>query len=112
MERRRSKRFPVNLSARIICNGNSYEGIIGNISEEGLSYSITTFIQAGKDFIPKGVIEVIINIPSGEKLNLMCEMRWFLKPTPDGTSFIVGMQIAEPSSKYKEWIKEVKARLE
>jgi hypothetical protein len=110
MPERRSKRFPVNISARIVCNGRSYEGIVGNVSEEGLSYIITTFIQADKEFVPKGVFEVIINVPNREELRLKCEVRWFLKPSTGGKSLITGMHIAEPSLKYIEWIEEVKAR--
>lgn len=109
--RRRHKRFPVHLNARIHIGSRHYDGIVGNISEEGLAYTITTFLQTDKGFVPNGEITITINIPSGGKLNLRCEIRWFLKPSEKGKSLLMGMKIIEPPSKYKDWIKEVESRL-
>ena len=109
--RRRHKRFPVNVSAWITVGNRSYEGIVGNISEEGLAYTITTFIQTDKGFVPRGEVSIAMNIPSGGILNLRCEIRWFLKPSEEGKSLIMGMKIIEPSSKYKDWVKELESRL-
>lgn len=108
--RRRYKRFPVHLNARVTISGRSYEGIVGNISEEGLAYTLTTFIQADKDFVPQGEIIIDINIPSGEILNLRCEIRWFLKPSEKGKSLLLGMKILEPSSTYRDWIRQLEER--
>jgi hypothetical protein len=76
-----------------------------------LAYTITTFIQADKGFVPKGKINVLINIPGGQTLNLTCEIRWFLKPSEKGKSLLLGMKIIDPSSKYKDWIKEMESRI-
>ncbi len=109
MAKRHFKRFPVGLNARIVSGGKSYEGIIGNISEEGLAYSLSTFIQAAADFTPQKTIEIIFKIPSGETVNLRCEIMWFLRPSQGKNTLILGMKIMEPPPKYMEWIKNVES---
>ncbi len=106
MEKRRYKRFAVTLNAEVISDGKSYEGIIGNVSEEGVAYTLTTFVQVREDFTPKKVIDLVFQIPSGGKLNLSCEVRWYLKPNPDKDTIILGMKILAPPPEYKEWIKK------
>ena len=109
--RRRYKRIPVNVSAWVTIGNRNYEGIVGNVSEEGLAYTITTLIQTDKGFVPNGEILIAINVPSGGLLNLRCEIRWFLKPSEQGKSLIMGMKIIEPSSKYRDWIKDIESRM-
>lgn len=103
---RQHKRIPVTLNAEVVSDGKRYEGIIGNVSEEGLGYTLTTFIKTPAVFIPKGSVEIFVRIPRGEApLRLDCEVRWFLNPSTDKKSIIMGMQILEPPEEYKEWIK-------
>jgi len=109
--RRRHKRIPVNVSAWVTMGNRRYEGIVGNVSEEGIAYTITTFIQTDKDFVPRGEIMIAINIPSGAILYQKCEIRWFLKPSEQGNALIMGMKIIEPSSKYRDWIMDIKSRM-
>lgn len=109
MAKRRFKRYPVCLNARIVSCGKSYEGIIGNISEEGMEYSLSTFIQSAADFVPQKTIEIVFKIPSGETVNLRCEIRWFLRHSTGKNTLVLGMKIMEPPSKYKEWIKKVES---
>lgn len=104
MERRKQKRLPVTLNAKIVSDGKSYEGIIGNVSESGLAYTMTTFIKTTEEFVPKGMMETIVRIPSGDKLCLSCEVRWFLKPSPDRSSIIIGMELVDPPREYTEWV--------
>jgi hypothetical protein len=110
MERRRKDRFPVTLSATIVSDGKSYEGIIGNVSEEGLAYTITTFVETTGDFVPRGIMETIVRIPSGDKLCLSAEVRWFLKPSPARSSLIIGMKIIDPPREYIEWVDKLVCR--
>ncbi len=109
-EKRHSRRFAVTLNAKVISDGKSYEGIIGNVSEEGLAYTITTFIQVERDFTPQKTIDIVFRLPSGEKLNLNCEVRWYLKPSPNNNTIILGMKILAPPPEYKKWIKKFELR--
>ncbi len=107
MKKRRYKRFPVTLKAKVISNGKCYEGIIGNVSEEGVAHIITTFVQTSEDFTPKREIELNFKIPSGETLNLDCEVRWFLRPSHGENTIVLGMKIVAPSAEYREWLKKI-----
>jgi hypothetical protein len=109
MEHRKHKRLPVTLSAEIVSDGKNYEGIIGNVSERGLAYTMTTFVKTTEDFVPKGMMETIVRIPTGDKLCLSCEVRWFLSPSPDRSSIIIGMKIVDPPREYIEWVNEFEA---
>jgi hypothetical protein len=75
MERRRFKRFNARFHSVILSKGNSYAGSIENVSEEGLAYIMSNFNAAIKDLIPEEKIKLIILIPSGDTLNLYCEIR-------------------------------------
>lgn len=77
------------------------------MSEEGAAYSLSTFIQTATDFVPEKIIEIIFKIPTGEPINLKCEIRWFLRPSEGENTLILGMKIMEAHPKYKEWIKNI-----
>lgn len=104
LDRRAYKRIPVNLNAKIIINGKTYIGIIKNVSEEGVEYFITTSIEVSEDFTLKKIIELNFQIPSGELLNLICEMNWFLRASLYDKTLTLGMKIIDPPIRYKEFV--------
>jgi hypothetical protein len=91
MEKRRHRRIPLNLSAKIISQGHAYDGLTENVSEGGLEYLITS-----------------LQIPSGETLTLSCEVRWFLRPSVLNTTLTLGLKILNPPDPYKEFIHSLK----
>lgn len=100
MERRHSKRVPVNLNAKIFSEEKVFDGIIENMSEDGLEYFMTSFVKVSGNFIPARSIKLNFQIPSGEMLDLNCELIWFLETSPGEKLF--GMKVLNPPLKYKE----------
>lgn len=106
MEKRHSERIPCNLNAIIVSEGKDYSGQIENVSEDGVEYLITSKIQYSGNFTPDKTVKLNFQIPSGETLELDCEVKWFLKsPQSDiKKTLIVGMKIKNPPRLYRELI--------
>lgn len=102
--KRQHKRFVITLNAKVIIGDKSYEGVIGNVSEEGISSTITTYIKTDDQFTPHKNIRLVFDLPSGDNVNMDCEIRWYLRPREHGTNLIMGLYIVDPPSKYTEWI--------
>ena len=105
MERRHSKRLPVNLNAKVISEEKVFEGTIENMSGDGLEYYLTSFVKATRDFTPHKSIKLNLQIPSGEMLSLNCEVVWFLETSPGEK--LLGMKVLNPPLTYKEIIKHL-----
>jgi hypothetical protein len=108
MNKRKQKRFAISLHADIFIGKKTYKGLIGNISEEGVLYSLTTFIQTDDKFLPQKNVGLNFDLPSGEKVDLNCEVRWFIKPLEKGKALMLGLYIIDPPSEYTEWLKKFK----
>ena len=106
MGKRRSKRIRVNLKAKCISVDVNQAVFVENVSEEGVLIQ-TAPVNTKVDFISGIPVELQIQLPSGETLNLNCEIRWAYKNPPDGLTSSVGMQIIDPPSKYKEFVKNL-----
>ncbi len=133
--RRLRKRISVNLNARLILSKRSYKGYIENLSERGIKWYRYAIIQKEPsefgiyskqsssrlviDFSTGTTLELQVKLPSGEKLNLNCKIRWSHKPksddlidnlhidpTPKYTA--LGMEIINPPSAYKEFFKTLR----
>ena len=105
MENRLSERIPCNLNATIMSEDGVFDGVIENVSECGVEYLITSSIISAGDFTPQKIIKLNFQIPSGEKLNLECEVEWFLKtPENKDKSLILGMKIIDPPEIYKDLV--------
>jgi hypothetical protein len=106
--RKLTARTPVRLKAKIISGGETYPGFIQNVSESGMGYFIESLIKVEKDFAPKKIIELSFQIPSGETLNLDCEIIWCSRKTPDDKRLTIGIKIIKPPQKYKTFSKNLK----
>jgi len=102
--KRRHKRFVITLHAEVIIGDKTYKGMIGNVSEEGVSSTITTYIKTDEQFSPQKSIHLVFDLPSGDTVDLDCEIRWYLRPREQGPNLILGLYIVDPPSKYTEWI--------
>ena len=106
--RKLTARTPVRLKAKIISGGETYPGSIQNVSESGIGYFIESVIKAEKDFAPKKMIEVNFQTPSGETVNLDCEIIWCSRKKPDDKRLTIGIKIIKPPQKYKKFAKNLK----
>jgi hypothetical protein len=105
MEKRIANRKVCNLEADIISGGIKCQGFIENVSEGGVEYLMTSEIISSENFTPDKRIELNFRTPSGEELKLDCEVRWFLKVSPDHNRQSLGIKIIDPPLEYKEFIK-------
>jgi hypothetical protein len=88
----------------VIMNGKNYEGVISNVSEEGVSSTITTYIKTDEEFTPQKNISLNFKLPSGDSVELTCEIRWYLRPKEKEKNLMLGLYIMDPPSVYREWI--------
>ncbi len=84
----------------------SNSAFVHNVSEQGI------FIQTGladkKTDLETGIpVELQIELPSGEKIDLNCEIRWSAQNPPSGLTSSVGMFIKDPPKEYKKFIKSL-----
>jgi hypothetical protein len=106
-ERRHAQRIPVNLNAKIISEGNVFDGYIENMSEDGLEYYMTSFVSASKDFFSKKSIDIQFQSSSGELISLACELIWFLETVSEEKALLLGMKIINPPLTFKELVKRL-----
>jgi hypothetical protein len=103
MEKNRSYRIPVEINAEVSSNKIMHEGIIENLSEEGLCMRITP-TKTTKDFTTGIRLDLRFQLPSGETLMLFCKKRWSYRITPRSLIKRVGMEIIDPPVKYKDFV--------
>jgi len=75
MERRRTERYEINVSANIVFNNNTYKGVIENFSNGGLG--VRCALNENLKSITTGSrIDVEFNVSYQNKVNFQCETRW------------------------------------
>jgi hypothetical protein len=96
IEKRRHRRINYKLKADVTYDSKHAQGMIENFSETGLFKVV---------FSEKGVIN--FTIPSGQELQLECEMKWMRiqKESPLFLKYSMGVKIINPPPVYKEFIK-------
>ena len=104
MEQRNNKRCPVTLRAKILSEGRAFEGLISDVSEEGLGYNLTTFVESADSFIPHKIMELSFRLPSGEEVEMKGEIRWFVKPSSDKKGLFLGLILVDPPEAYTNWL--------
>lgn len=94
MIKRLSERITIGLKAEIISGGMSCEGVIENLSEDGM-FVVTHPTKAVIDFSPGATLEVKFQFLSGETLHLHCTVKWSHKTQPHGLTNRIGMEIID-----------------
>jgi hypothetical protein len=116
MDRRQYKRSPHFLDANIVSGRNVYDGCIENVSRDGIEYIITSTLQAPAHMIPEKVIDLYLEVPSGEEANLRCEVVWYLKnlpfvctsKSPKDIKMLLGLKVLYPTSTYCRLIDKIR----
>jgi hypothetical protein len=105
MEKRVSERISDSLDAEITLDGVNYSGIIMNYSDEGL-FLVSATLYDLDEVDEHTEMEIRCTLPSEEKVNLKCEVKWSnKKDSPFGVSLNMGMKILDPPEKYMKFIK-------
>ena len=127
MGKRFCEKTAVNLYAKIIIGDKTYNGYIENVSQEGAEYLMTCLINVSteakakkiteihfkvsskdsEDFKPEKTAEVHFQTPSGEAINLNCEVIWFSVSQHDNRTEVFGMEIINPPAQYMEFLKSI-----
>ncbi len=111
MEKRRVERKIVFLETDFTSGGRSYTGVIENISEYGVHMK-TSLTKTTIDFLPTTTIELKLHNPSGETINLRCEIMWLYSKKiqhprlENGFGFEnnIGMEIKTSPPEYKKFV--------
>jgi len=106
MNRISLKRIDAKISAELSIDGKYYEGLIDNLSEEGLFEIVFTDIEE-TDFTLKKNLRVKFHRPSGEDLDLKCQIIWLRlnRDNPARLKYCMGMEIISPPESYKKYVK-------
>jgi hypothetical protein len=104
VERRRSSRVDFRVKAKSLLKNKGYNGSIENFSREGMMKTIPN----GQiiEMLPGTTIGVSFQMPSGETLNLECEVKWIRHHSdlPFGIKHHIGMEIKNTPQKYTEFV--------
>lgn len=105
MERRRFKRIKVNLKAERISGDEKYAVFIENISEHGI-HLITTFSHAHKKYTHGKELELKLQLPTGETINLRCKAQWaYSRIPPEKVTDSIGLEIIDPPIEYIKFVR-------
>jgi len=102
MERRRARRVTINLKAERISCINDCSVFIENISETGIY--IITAPEKKSNYVPGTEMDLELELSTGKTINLNCNVKWAENST-DNKSKSVGLEIINPPSEYKEFLK-------
>jgi hypothetical protein len=82
--------------------------MIENVSETGI-FKVVFSEKSVIDFYPGEIIEINFILPSGQELNQKCKIIWarMKNETPLFLKYQMGVEIINPSPKYKEFIKDL-----
>lgn len=119
--RKLKKRIDINLNARIILNNRSYTGYTENISEYGLKWYHYSTVKNSlynnvteKSILPGTKVKLECKLPSGEKFDMFCKVKWLRRPfgghiktsvgiDPQPEYTTLGMEILNPPATYKKF---------
>lgn len=111
-QKQRFQRYTIRLMSLISSNGKHYAGFVHNVSEEGLAFEAYAFAPIFKELLPCKTVNLIVKMPSGEILNLTCEIIWSSEHSPlpwpliqNYKTLIMGMRIIDPPATYREYVK-------
>lgn len=104
MERRRHKRIIVNIQAELICEDTRHICFIQNLSENGV-YIVTAPSKESPDFSPESLYDLRFHLPSGERMDLHCTVKWSYPTPPHGYTRSIGLEITDPPLMYAEVLK-------
>lgn len=104
---RRSPRIDFQVRAKSASGNVSYNGYIDNFSREGMMKIIPD--KKRLHIFPGTILNVRLETPSGETLDLGCEVKWLRHHLnmPFELSHHIGMEIKNPPQKYNEFIRDL-----
>jgi len=106
MENRNNNRTEVNIAAEISLFGKSHDCFAENLSENGLCVT-TSPTTSAKNFVPGTSQDVKLKLPSGETIDIHCEVRWLHSFILESLRVVnsLGMQLIRKPPEYLAYLK-------
>ncbi|MHA2220401.1 MAG: PilZ domain-containing protein [Candidatus Hodarchaeales archaeon] len=106
IEKRRHRRINYKLKADVTYDSKHAQGMIENFSETGI-FKVVFSEKGVINFYPGEIIVINFTIPSGQELQLECEMKRvrIQRGSPLFLKYSMGVKIINPPPVYKEFIK-------
>jgi hypothetical protein len=98
----------VNIKGNIYSGGKTYAGIIEYIPNDSMEYIISSSIKVSKDFTPPQIVQLSFLSPSGDLLNVTCNVLYFLRSESKDKRLTMGMKVLNPPPQYLEFIDTLK----
>ena len=109
MERRVHKRIYINEKATIVIDDTPYNGYVVNMSEEGVSFTLSAPFSLQDDTVRNSLVGLTFKISGNESVTLKCDVVWIKKGLYTGSTIALGVKIVEPTIEYKNWINKLLA---
>jgi hypothetical protein len=104
-DRRRHRRINFKLKAEVTYGARHFNGMIENLSKSGI-FKVVFPEKSVIDFFPGKIIGLNFHIPSGQMLNLECEIKWIRikKGSPLFLKYHMGVQVVSPPQGYTDFV--------
>lgn len=82
-----------------------YDGNIKNVSETGLCYMMSGYLNEEMTLAPNRRIKLILADRVDNVLNLDCRIVWYDLPSKDSPLTYIGLKVIKPSSTFAYFVK-------
>ena len=96
IDKRVAKRIIAGYKAEITFEDKTYQGVIENLSETGVSITIVSQ-EKELSFTPGKTLKLKLEIQPDETLTLNCTIKWSTKLPPHGLINGIGLEIIDPN---------------
>ena len=104
--KRFSDRVQHDLNAELLLDKDRHKVTIENFSEDGI-FLRTDPIDNVVDFSKDTILDLLFEIPSGERLKLHCKVMWSNTTSSASSTNTYGLKIIENSPMYEEYYKSL-----
>ncbi len=95
MDKRKATRIIAGYKASIAISGDRYEAVVENLSESGIC--VLTFpLEIPVGFAPGESVDLHIEAPTGEILDIVCKVKWSSTIPPHNITRSIGAEIVDP----------------
>ena len=103
MEKRQSKRIIPDLDVVLVSRSLNYKGVIKNIADDGICINMHSDQNVSQ--LLKGLRFIVkFTLPSGEEIDLQCEVIRTHRQISDELESIVAMKIIDQPPEYREFL--------
>lgn len=106
MESRHSRRLIISLAAELTVGEKQYPVSIENLSDKGISV-LTAPFEPSNALEPDTTIKLKFKMPSGEKHDLSCNVKWAFQTPPLGYASRVGLEIIDAPLTYIDQLNKI-----